>query len=551
MSGNGRNLGGTPPSGPFRGGGKNPLYPLTLNQEQLLECLDSLVNNRSGQLAIKQLRLNTYRENLRKGHTAEEKYTACLYLYEEFSKLKNDSALYYSNLLRKYARQTRDVRKINTAQLARSMMLIYAGMYKAATDLLDHIPADSTKVDLVDYYKTYFQLYHVMAQTSSPGQLKLEYEQTKRLYRDSVLQIVDTGRLTCKLMKHGQRMEENGDPNESIQEMGRALLDEKNNMHDRAVISHSLADAYEQLGDLKMTKRYRTLAAIYDLKTPILQYSALPCLAQILFHEGDVLRAARYITRSLQDAIECNAVNRVLIASRSMIDINHSFLQQIERHHLRLITVLISLAVAVVLLSVILFITLRQKNTIKRLQKQHADDNARLVELNEQLIRINRHQESINEELSKANSVKDKYLRYYMQLSTLYINKLERYRLHLYKTFNSFGLDRLLRELRSLSLIEPEYKDFFREFDSVFLSIYPHFIEQANALLQESERLKTATLNTEFRLLAVIRLGITDNAQIAQFLHISINTVYTYRNRLRNAALGSPAEFEEEIMKIR
>ena len=107
-----------------------------------------------------------------------------------------------------------------------------------------------------------------------------------------------------------------------------------------------------------------------------------------------------------------------------------------------------------------------------------------------------------------------------------------------------------LARLRSLSLIEQEYKDFFREFDSVCLSIYPHFIEQANALLQESERLKTATLNTEFRLLAVIRLGITDNAQIAQFLHLSINTVYTYRNRLRNAALGSPAGFEEEIMKI-
>ena len=41
------------------------------------------------------------------------------------------------------------------------------------------------------------------------------------------------------------------------------------------------------------------------------------------------------------------------------------------------------------------------------------------------------------------------------------------------------------------------------------------------SLLHETERLKSPKLNTEFRLLAVIRLGITDNAQIAQFLHIS------------------------------
>ena len=534
----------------MRRGGGNLLYLLKFNQEQLLECLDSLVDNRSEQLAIKRLRLNTYRENLHKGHTAEEKYTACLYLYEEFSKLKNDSALYYSNLLHNYAQQTKNIHKINTARLARSMMLIYAGMYKAATDLLEHIPANSTQVDLVEYYRTYFQLYHVMAQTSSPGQLKLEYEHIKRLYRDSVLQVVDTGRLTCKLMKHSQRMEENGDPHESIKEMSHALLDKKNNMHDCAVISHSLADAYEQLGNLAETKRFRTLAAIYDLKTPILQYSALPCLAQILFRESDVLRAARYITRSLEDAIECNAVNRVLIASRAMIDINHSFLQEVRKHQIRLQEALGILIAVILLLSAILVIILRQKNTINKLRKQHADDNDRLIELNEQLRQINHQQATINEDLSKANTIKDKYLKHYMQLSTLYIDKLEKYRLKLYKTYNSYGLDRLLRELRSLSLIDNEYKSFFKEFDTVFLSMYPKFIEQANALLQETEQLKTASLNTEFRLLAVIRLGITDNSQIAQFLHISINTVYTYRNRLRNAATGNPTEFEQEIMQI-
>ena len=152
--------------------------------------------------------------------------------------------------------------------------------------------------------------------------------------------------------------------------------------------------------------------------------------------------------------------------------------------------------------------------------------------------------------LSQANTIKDKYLRYYMQRSTFYINKLERHRTHLYKTALSFGQERLLRELRSPTPIEQEYKSFFHEFDRVFLSLYPDFVEKANALLRDGEQMKTPGLNTEFRLLAVIRLGITGNSEIAQFLHISINTVYTYRNRLRNAAKCPPAEFERRIMEI-
>ncbi len=184
------------------------------------------------------------------------------------------------------------------------------------------------------------------------------------------------------------------------------------------------------------------------------------------------------------------------------------------------------------------------------MRTQHAQTCARLHELSEQLAASSLRHETATRALSQANTIKDKYLRYYMQRSTFYINKLERHRTHLYKTALSFGQERLLRELRSPTPIEQEYKSFFHEFDRVFLSLYPDFVEKANALLRDGEQMKMPGLNTEFRLLAVIRLGITGNNEIAQFLHISINTVYTYRNRLRNSAKCPPAEFERRIMEI-
>lgn len=119
---------------------------------------------------------------------------------------------------------------------------------------------------------------------------------------------------------------------------------------------------------------------------------------------------------------------------------------------------------------------------------RHAQTDARLHELSEQLAASSLRHETATRELSQANTIKDKYLRYYMQRSTFYINKLERHRTHLYKTALSYGQERLLRELRSPTPIEQEYKSFFHEFDRVFLSLYPDFVEKANALLRDGSK---------------------------------------------------------------
>ena len=97
------------------------------------------------------------------------------------------------------------------------------------------------------------------------------------------------------------------------------------------------------------------------------------------------------------------------------------------------------------------------------MRTHHAQTCARLHELSEQLAASSLRHETATRELSQANTIKDKYLRYYMQRSTFYINKLERHRTHLYKTALSYGQERLLRELRSPTPIEQEYKSFFNE----------------------------------------------------------------------------------------
>ena len=90
-------------------------------------------------------------------------------------------------------------------------------------------------------------------------------------------------------------------------------------------------------------------------------------------------------------------------------------------------------------------------------------------------------------------------------------------------------------------------------FDKAFLKLYPKFVEQFNGLLREDARIelkKGKLLNTELRIFALIRLGITQSSDIASMLRYSVNTIYNYRAQIKNSALGDRDNFEERIKEI-
>ena len=100
--------------------------------------------------------------------------------------------------------------------------------------------------------------------------------------------------------------------------------------------------------------------------------------------------------------------------------------------------------------------------------------------------------------------------------------------------------------------MEEQSKMFYDVFDKAFVHTYPTFVEDVNALLQEDKQVALAEgvlLNTELRIMAFMRLGVDDSNQIARFLNLSLNTIYTYRNKLKSRAKKRDS-FESDIMKI-
>jgi DNA-binding NarL/FixJ family response regulator len=93
----------------------------------------------------------------------------------------------------------------------------------------------------------------------------------------------------------------------------------------------------------------------------------------------------------------------------------------------------------------------------------------------------------------------------------------------------------------------------FHTFDKVFLSLFPDFIARFDALFHPEDKIAVAEgqlLSTEHRIFALIRMGIHDNDRIAKLLGYSVNTIYSYKNRIKTKSIIANDEFEDHIMAI-
>lgn len=210
------------------------------------------------------------------------------------------------------------------------------------------------------------------------------------------------------------------------------------------------------------------------------------------------------------------------------------------------------------LLSLLLFIALcyiyRQVKHLRTARQNLLKVNTQLENLNKELQKINFSLQTANKDLAESNQIKEVYIARFIKLCSTYVDHLDTYRRMVHKKVLTNQITELLHLTRSNSILEEALNELYENFDSAFLNLFPNFIEQFNSLLQENEQIrpkKNNTLNTELRIFALIRLGITDSSQIAEFLHYSVNTIYNYRAKVKNKARISREDFEEVIANIR
>lgn len=93
---------------------------------------------------------------------------------------------------------------------------------------------------------------------------------------------------------------------------------------------------------------------------------------------------------------------------------------------------------------------------------------------------------------------------------------------------------------------------FYTRFDQSFIELYPDFVDELNGLLIPEARIvqpSPKSLTTEARIYALMRLGVTDNQEIATLLFYSTQTIYNYKSAMRARAINRNT-FDEDINRL-
>lgn len=467
------------------------------------------------------------------------RFNLCLQLYEEYKSFNYDSSYIYAGKLREIATQLHDPARVLQAKLKGSFALLSAGLFKEAADSLNSITIQSIHDSLrTEYYLLMGRLYYDLSDFSNDNYHTAGYVEKGNRFLDSALQLLPTQSFQYSYFSGLKDIK--SDNNESALANYRTLINRPGlSQHEIALTASTLSDIYIQTNELDTAIVLLIKAAIADIKSSTKETAAAFNLANLLYKKGDVKNASSCIQLAVSDATFYGARHRKVKVSDILPLIEGERLSLVEnqKQTLTIYAVIVTLLLFGVVALII--IVLRQ---IKKLEAA------------KKIITEAHHKEQdINHRLSEANKIKEEYIGYFFNVNSEFFDKIERFKKSLEQKVSDRKLDEIRSLVNSINLrVEKEY--LVQNFDRVFLKLFPNFVAEFNALFAEENQVELKEgelLNTDLRIFALIRMGIHDNEKIARVLQYSVNTINTYKTKIKNRSLISNEEFEKKIMEIK
>lgn len=513
--------------------------------DSLLKILDQTIKEKALFSKAKEYRIDSLKQEESKSVDMEEKYKIYHKLFKEYRHYNMDSALSiaYKKQDISYKLQNKKYEQISDMNVAEIMAIM--GMYKEALDIAAQINKKELDKDQMQYYyHLYHSTYYLLFENSLSSPQKKYYENLISHYKDSLLQVNEPNTLGYSLVKNGKLVEQHK-YNEALELMNRCYLEYGKNQGSVGSLAYGFSDVYEKLGDTEQQKKYLAISATADLRRAVKGYIALRKLATILYNEGDLDRAYTYIRCAMEDATFCKARFRTLEISETLPIITAAYDKKVKQEKANLVKYLI-------LISVLSFILIVSFIYIWQQLKKLSIAKKSIKLMYEDVTQMNEDLNDLNRKLSESNQVKEEYIGSIFNLCSTYINKMENYRININRKLKSGQTPETIK-ITNTTLVTDELKEFFRNFDAIFLNIYPNFIEEFNMLLLPEEQIIPKSgdiLTPELRVFALMRLGISDSSKIASFLHYSPQTVYNYKLKIRNKLSVSKDEFASKILSI-
>lgn len=521
--------------------------------DELYDSLDSEIAKSPEYDSEKESRIKRLRVEFSTSRDENKRTEIVDDLINEFIAYNADSTLYYINL--NLGRQA--VRSMpgeyTRLLIRRADVYAHAGLFPEALTSLRDIPRDSVGDALLeDYYSTYCATYQYLSEYSFEHGAAEPYERQRAIYADSLNSVIKPGSFNHMVYVVAEKAR-NGDPDGAISELTRHLSEYSSGTRNYSILASTLAYMYKTTGRYDEYKRYLVLSAISDVKAAVKENMSFRELATVMFEDGDIMRANRYLKKSIVDANYYSAMMRNVQSTKMLPVIDDAYAARQQKLTRSLtVMVVVSCVLSLVLLAAVLFVRKQYKRLSVANERVHKA-NAELTRLSGTLREMNSQLEARNSELREYNATKEQYAGLFMEYCSSAISTLQQYQKSL-RVVTAKGLSRpaLLEKLESSEVSDELLKNFYSSFDEAILNIYPSFVDRFNALLTDDGKIVLKPgelLNTELRLYALIRLGIDDSAKIAKFLRCSISTVYTYRSKMKKRALN-PDELENEVRNM-
>lgn len=542
------------------------IYAESVEKEipQLLATLDSILVQ-TGELASqKELKIAQLKKKLSNAANFEEEFWINKMLYDESFVFNADSAMKYVDRNIQIATELKKKDWQDEWLINRSFMFAATGLLKEAGEVLEKVDSTSLSdgLKLSYYYQRSYLYSHLGQYMGDQKQVNNKYYNEFENANKHMLALVrpkDPLYWWCVASCNELSPEDS-----LFSALENVVLSSHHNTRLDAMNAYGLSNMYKRIGDKEKTMIYLIYSAMADLRVCNRDIASLQELSSLLYDAGDIDRAYAYMNYCLKAALLYPNRVRIINISTELDKIYANYQQRDIRWRNSLQNYLYVVTFFSIILVLALIGLYRQTKKLRKsrteLDSANHSLNQHVVELsqmhnqlalaNQELQNLNELLRSANQKLQESNDVKEEYIGYVFSICSNYISKLDEYRKNINRKLKTGQFEEARQLTDNSSLTQNELKDFYANFDAIFLRVYPDFVADLNSLLRPEEQilLKDASeLNTEVRIYALVRLGINDSVKIADFLHCSPQTVYNHRLRMRNKAIIPKDKFAEAV----
>lgn len=525
------------------------------DNSKLFRELDQVISEKGNYVGQKEETIAALKQQLAAERDSDRMMKLTEEIFREYKVFKFDSAMVYANRGLALARQRRDASYVAQFSISRSEILAIGGLYTEALSNLEQVDTTAlSRQQLFFYHQARFNIYLYWANYCNDREYAPQYMANASHFLAHAIRYLNPGDefYNYFLGEYHVFVEPDTKKARHYYEMAFKGSSEQSRVH--AMTSFALAGNYLASGDQDRYEEYLIKAALSDTKCCTMENMALQTLALRLFEKGNehIKRAEQYINTSMEDAKFYNNRLRILEISRIMPQIMSSYQDRVEQQNRGLRNSVLFISLLLIGLFITSYFIHRQNRQLSARRHELATLNAQLSALNSQLSQTNAQLSDANTLLSDTNTRRENLASIYIDLCAKYIDKLGRYQTLVKRKIKANQAQELLQAISSTRISEEDAATFLNRFDKAFLELYPSFVDDFNALLQEDGRIRLKTpntLTTELRTFALIRLGVKNTTDIAGLLFLSTQTIYNCRSTTKSKAINKDT-FDEDVQKL-